>query len=114
MKSILFNCMVLILLVVAIAAIPALAAEKIVVRKSSESFDAFAVRDQLLKDHQWQEQLRMQQQINILQSLPVGCIVRLTPYRHYQCGAALYRPYSYQNQQLYIQTDPIQNQPNSP
>ncbi|MCA1897507.1 MAG: hypothetical protein LDL46_11000, partial [Shewanella putrefaciens] len=38
-------------------------AGQVVVTRSSEPFDAFAVRDQVLKDFEWQESLRRQEQI---------------------------------------------------
>lgn len=46
----------------------------VIVRKSSQPFDAFAVRDELQQQHEWQELLRQQQQLSILQSLPLTCI----------------------------------------
>lgn len=81
-------------------------AGQVVVRKSSEPFDAFAVRDQVAKDHQWREALRMQQQIEILQALPVGCLPLAKPYRYFNCNGLSYRPYEYKNQDLFIQIDP--------
>ncbi len=92
---------------VAIVTMPAQAG-KVVVRKSSEPFDAFAVRDQVLREHAWQEALRMQQQINILQALPIGCLLVASPYRYYHCGGQYYRPYTHEQQQLFIQIDPPQ------
>jgi|GEM_PF-1350984 len=86
--------------------VPTLAGQ-VVVRKSTEYFDAFAVRDQVLREHEWQEALRMQQQINILQSLPMGCILMAQPYAYYSCGNEFYRPYQYQTKELYIQIDPL-------
>lgn len=88
-----------------------LQAGQVVVRKSSEPFDAFAVRDQVQRDFEWRESLRLQQQIQILQSLPLGCALFKHPYAYYRCGASFYRPYLYQTdnnlgQQLYIQIDP--------
>ncbi|WP_144212838.1 hypothetical protein [Shewanella donghaensis] len=80
-------------------------AGKVVVRKSSEPFDAFAVRDQVQQDHQWQEMLRMQQQIQILQALPIGCLPIAVPYRYFNCSGRAYRPYSYQDQEVFIQID---------
>ena len=85
-------------------------AGQIVVRKSSEPFDAFAVRDQVLRDHQWQEALRMQQQIQILQALPTGCILLARPYAYYSCQGLFYRPYQYQNRDVYIQVDAVGDQ----
>ncbi|OBT06975.1 MULTISPECIES: hypothetical protein [Shewanella] len=81
-------------------------AGKVVVRKSSEPFDAFAVRDAVQQDHQWQEMLRMQQQIQILQALPLGCLAVAVPYHYYNCAGSMYRPYMHQNQELFIQIDP--------
>jgi len=48
----------------AILVLPALAGQ-VVVTRSNEHFDAFAVRDQVLKDYEWQESLRRQEQIQI-------------------------------------------------
>lgn len=85
-------------------------AGQVVVRKSSEPFDAFAVRDQVAKDHQWREALRMQQQIQILQTLPLGCLPVVKPYRYYRCNGLSYRPYQHKNQELFIQIDPPQTE----
>ncbi|QYJ89230.1 hypothetical protein [Shewanella halotolerans] len=92
-----------------------LQAGQVVVRKSSEPFDAFAVRDKVLQDFEWRESLRLQQQIEILQSLPLGCVLFKLPYAYYRCGVRFYRPYLYQTegenpQQLYIQVDPPESQ----
>lgn len=78
---------------------------QVVVRKSSEPFDAFAVRDQVLLEHDWQQALRFQRQIQILQALPIGCLPIAVPYRYFTCGSQFYRPYSYQDKQLYIEID---------
>jgi hypothetical protein len=78
----------------------------VVVRSSSEPFDAFAVRDLVLQHHQWQESLRQQQQINILQSLPLGCVAVKLPFAYFSCGQQFYRPYQYQDKPVYIQIDP--------
>lgn len=87
-------------------------AGEVVVRQSTDpKFDAFAVRDQVLKDHQWQEALRQQQQLNILQSLPLGCLAIMSPYRYYSCAGAFYRPLAQDNQTLYIQIDPPESHP---
>ncbi len=98
-------------LVIVIAALLVLpinvSAGKIVVRKSSEPFDAFAVRDQVLREHEWQEALRMQQQVQILQALPLGCILMARPYAYYTCQGVFYRPYQYQNQDVYIRVDAV-------
>lgn len=81
-------------------------AGQVIVTRSSEPFDAFAVRDQVLKDFEWQESLRRQEQIQILQALPIGCVVVIKPYRHFSCGESAYRPYQYQQRELYIKVDP--------
>lgn len=81
-------------------------AGQVVVTRSSEPFDAFAVRDQVLKDFEWQESLRRQEQIQILQALPIGCVLMTKPYRHFSCGESAYRPYHYQQRELYIKVDP--------
>jgi hypothetical protein len=78
----------------------------VVVRPSSQAFDAFAVRDLVFQQHQWQELLRQQQQINILQSLPLGCVAVTLPFDHFSCGLQSYRPYQYQDKPVYIQIDP--------
>lgn len=89
----------------AIIVLPALAGQ-VVVTRSNEHFDAFAVRDQVLKDYEWQESLRRQEQIQILQALPLGCIVQMQPYRYFRCGQDNYRPYRYQQQDVFIKVDP--------
>ncbi|WP_394205090.1 hypothetical protein [Shewanella waksmanii] len=94
----------LLILIIAIGLPIQLSAGQVVVRKSSEPFDAFAVRDQVQQLHEWQEALRYQQQIQILQALPVGCI--LMPIHYFRCGQRYYRPYHYQQQDVYIQVDP--------
>lgn len=89
----------------ALIGLPALAGQ-VVVTRSNEHFDAFAVRDQVLKDYEWQESLRRQEQIQILQALPLGCIVQMQPYRYFRCGQDNYRPYRYQQQDVFIKVDP--------
>ncbi|GIU10438.1 hypothetical protein [Shewanella glacialipiscicola] len=83
-------------------------AGEVIVNRSSEPVDAFAVRDQVLKDFEWQESIRRQQQIQILQALPLGCITVIRPYRYFSCGEHHYRPYNYQQRELYIEIDPPQ------
>ncbi len=77
-------------------------AGQVVVRDASEPFDAFAVRDELLRQHEWQELLRSQQQLEILRSLPAICVPYMRPYRYFSCDGHFYRPYLYRQQQLYI------------
>jgi hypothetical protein len=75
----------------------------VVVRKSTETFDAFALRDELAKQHQWQEGLRHEQQLTILRALPLGCLVIEAPSEYYTCAGLAYRQYQYQDEALYIQ-----------
>jgi hypothetical protein len=75
----------------------------VVVRKSTEPFDAFALRDELAKQHEWQQALAQQAQLNIIRSLPVGCLTLITPYPYYSCDARFYRPYLHSGEALYIQ-----------
>jgi hypothetical protein len=75
----------------------------VVVRKSTEPFDAFALRDELAKQHEWQQALAQQQQLNIIRSLPVGCLTLVAPYPYYACDARFYRPYLHSGEALYIQ-----------
>lgn len=75
----------------------------VVVRKSTEPFDAFALRDELARQHEWQQALRQQQQLNILRSLPLGCLVLETPHRYFTCGSKAYRQYDYRGEALFIQ-----------
>lgn len=90
--------------VVTIFSLPAAAGE-VVVTRSSEAYDAFAVRDQVAKDFEWQESLRQQQQIQILQALPLGCVPAMKPFRYFTCGGQYYRPYQYQQQEWYVGID---------
>lgn len=87
----------------------AFAGDRIRVRSSDEPFDAFAVRDKLLEDHEWQESLRFQQQIKMIEALPLGCVLFQQPFRYYTCGRQFYRPYSSDNRQVFVQIDPVQN-----
>jgi hypothetical protein len=93
----------LLTLVLASLCMPNASAGTVVVRKSSEPFDAFALRDELAKQHQWQESLRHEQQLTILRSLPLGCLLIETPFEYYTCAGQAYRQYQYQGEALYIQ-----------
>ncbi len=81
--------------------------DRIVVRSSDQPFDAFAVRDQILREHEWQESLRLQQQIRISEALPLGCHFFTSPYHYYVCGQDYFRPYTMRDQELFIQIDPV-------
>lgn len=87
-------------------AVMTVCAGEVVVSRSSEPFDAFAVRDRVLKDFEWQESLRHQHQLQILQALPLGCVAVITPYRYFRCGESLYRPYRDRQREVYIRVDP--------
>ncbi|MCL2913618.1 hypothetical protein L2725_07420 [Shewanella corallii] len=63
------------------------------VHDKTEPFDPFAVRDAKKADHEWQEQQRLKQQLELIESLPLGCVLLVQPYRHYRCGDLYYRPY---------------------
>lgn len=88
-------------------AVSAFAGDRIIVRSSDEAFDAFKVRDQILKDHEWQESLRLQQQIKILEVLPLGCALFQHPFNYYACGSEFYRPYIQNNAKVFVQIDPV-------
>lgn len=77
-------------------------AGQVVVRTTDEPFDAFAVRDELARQHEWQEALRAERQLEILERLPLGCIIRPTPYRHFLCDGVFYRPYPWQGKEVFI------------
>lgn len=96
------SCLLLSLVFVGLC-MPNAYAGTVVVRKSSEPFDAFALRDELAKQHQWQESLRHEQQLTILRSLPLGCLVIETPFEYYTCAGLAYRQYQYQDEALYIE-----------
>ncbi|MCE9677834.1 hypothetical protein LZP69_01330 [Shewanella sp. AS1] len=86
-------------------------AGEVVVRKSSEAFDAFAVKQQVLKEHHWRELLRMQQQIEILQALPSGCLFSQGEASYFLCAGGSYLPYLYSDPQggereVYIRVAP--------
>lgn len=92
-------------IVIAVLLSASATAGEIIISRSSDPVDVFAVRDQVLKDFGWQESLRRQQQIQILQALPSGCVTIIKPYRHFSCGEHNYRPYDYQQRELYIEID---------
>ncbi|MBT1444307.1 hypothetical protein KJI95_07180 [Shewanella sp. JM162201] len=77
-------------------------AGQVVVRTTDEPFDAFAVRDELARQHEWQEALRAEQQLQVLERLPVGCLMQPTPYRHFSCNGLFYRPYPWRGKEVFI------------
>ena len=56
-----------------LVATPALAGQ-VIVNQGLSSADTFALRDQLAREHEWQEWLRFQQAIKWLEVLPVNCL----------------------------------------
>ncbi|WP_220761033.1 MULTISPECIES: hypothetical protein [unclassified Shewanella] len=100
------SCLLLTGLITLATLTASVSAGQVVVRKSSEPFDAFAVRDEVQRQHAWREALRFQQQLQILQALPLGCVPVAMPYRYFSCQGLYYRPYPYQNKELFIQIDP--------
>jgi hypothetical protein len=81
-------------------------AGQIIVQKSSDEnkVDIFALKQELLQQQIWQQRLRDQAQLRWLSTLPLGCI--FSPQGDYHCGLTWYRPYRYQQQQLYIEIPP--------
>ncbi|WP_240778754.1 hypothetical protein [Shewanella sp. SNU WT4] len=109
----------MVLAVIVLVAMAALAsstayAGKVVVHDATEPFDAFAVRNALREEKQWQQTLAFERQLKILQDLPINCVLvaprrpepRASSHnsanRDYQCGQQFYRPYQYQGKELYI------------
>lgn len=52
--------------------LPALAGQ-VIVNQGMSTADTFALRDQLAREHEWQEWLRFQQAVKWLEVLPVNC-----------------------------------------
>jgi len=101
-----------------LVATPALAGQ-VIVNQGLSSADTFALRDQLAREHEWQEWLRFQQAIKWLEVLPVNCELVSQKEGGYRCGSDYYRPYQQQDgREIYIQGDPAgetpQNLPQQP
>lgn len=95
--------------------LPALAGP-VIVSKGGEKIDAFALRDQLAREHEWQEWLRFQQAIKWLEVLPVNCELMSQQGGGYRCGGNYYRPYQQDGREIYIQGNPggeMSGQPSS-
>ncbi|MCE9685530.1 hypothetical protein LZP73_04765 [Shewanella sp. AS16] len=90
-------------------ALPAVAGQ-VLVHDANQALDVFAVRDAVIREQEWQEALRFQQQLQILQALPLGCVSFFHPYAYYDCAGRFYRPYRQRGQenpqQFYIQITP--------
>ncbi|MGI2257957.1 hypothetical protein [Shewanella sp. GXUN23E] len=63
------------------------------VHDQTEQYDPFAVRDSKRAEHQWQEQQNLQRQLELIDKLPVGCLLVSQPSNHYRCGNDFFRPY---------------------
>ena len=78
----------------------------VIVSKGDDGIDAFALRDKLAREHEWQEWLRFQQAIKWLEVLPVNCELMSQPGGGYRCGGDYYRPYQKDGREIYIQGNP--------
>jgi hypothetical protein len=85
--------------------LPALAGQ-VFVNQGMSTADTFALRDQLAREHEWQEWLRFQQAVKWLEVLPVNCDLVGGADGDYRCGDNYYRPYRQNGRDLYIQGDP--------
>ncbi|MFM5714900.1 hypothetical protein BJP24_13120 [Aeromonas allosaccharophila] len=85
--------------------LPAMAGQ-VIVNKGMSVADTFALRDQLAREHEWQEWLRFQQAIKWLEVLPVNCELMSQPGGDYRCGGDYYRPYQKDGREIYIQGNP--------
>ncbi|MBV7416681.1 MULTISPECIES: hypothetical protein [Aeromonas] len=86
-------------------ALPALAGQ-VIVNQGMSTADTFALRDQLAREHEWQEWLRLQQAVKWLEVLPVNCELVGGRGEDYHCGDSYYRPYRQNGRDIYIQGDP--------
>ncbi|MCM2678736.1 hypothetical protein [Echinimonas agarilytica] len=90
-------------------------AGKVVVRKSSDpEFDPWALKKELIQHNAWQESMRQQHILNWVYSLPAGCYLYASPYRYYGCGGQYWRPYEYQNKQIFVEIDAPANAQSDP
>ena len=90
--------------------LPALAGP-VIVNQGKSTADTFALRDQLAREHEWQEWLRLQQAVKWLEVLPVSCELVGGAGTDYRCGDSYYRPFRQDGRDLYIQGDPPGHQP---
>lgn len=94
-----------IIVVSGLLSLPAMAGQ-VIVNQGLSIGDTFALRDQLAREHQWQEWLRYQQAIKWLEVLPVNCELMSQPGGGYRCGSDYYRPYQKDGREIYIQGNP--------
>ena len=83
-------------------------AGKITITSSSpkvSKIDPFELKRNLVKDYQWQEELRRQKNLNWLDSLPLGCLHLQDP-GYFLCNNRYYRSYQYKEHRLYIEIRP--------
>lgn len=88
--------------------LPAMAGQ-VIVNQGMSVADTFALRDQLAREHEWQEWLRYQQAIKWLEVLPVNCELMSQPGGGYRCGGDYYRPYRKDGRDIYIQGHPAED-----
>ena len=88
--------------------LPAIAGQ-VIVNQGLSVADTFALRDQLAREHEWQEWLRCQQAIKWLAVLPVNCELLSQPGGGYRCGGEYYRPYPKDGREIYIQGNPAKD-----
>ncbi|PJG58342.1 hypothetical protein [Aeromonas cavernicola] len=86
----------------------------VIISKGDSSINAFALRDQLAREHEWQEWLRLQQALKWLEVLPVNCELTSQQDHSYRCGGQYYRPYRQAGKEIYIQGNPSPSHPTSP
>lgn len=89
-------------------------AGQVIVNQGMSTADTFALRDQLAREHEWQEWLRFQQAIKWLEVLPVNCDLVGGAGQEYRCGDNYYRSYRQNGRDLYIQGDPPGQSPQRP
>ncbi|WP_404839453.1 hypothetical protein [Aeromonas media] len=89
-------------------------AGQVIVNQGMSTADTFALRDQLAREHEWQEWLRFQQAVKWLEVLPVNCDLVGGAEQEYRCGDNYYRPYRQNGRDLYIQGDPSGQSPQRP
>ena len=85
--------------------LPTLAGQ-VIVNQGMSTADTFALRDQLAREHEWQEWLRFQQAIKWLEVLPVNCELMSGQDGSYRCGGDYYQSYRQDGRDIYIQGDP--------
>jgi len=96
------RCLILVALTMAIFS--ALAGQ-VRVRSQDQAFDAFAVRDAAAKAWQTQQTLRERQQLQGLQSLPLGCLVLKQGI--FLCNGVVIRRVNWRGASIFIRLDPL-------